>query len=109
MNSSIEIQEQVAGEQRVWLAVIARSVEEWVSGSLRNQIEAEDYLLKDNSDFSTVCAAAGLDADALRAKLIRLKKNGAGPKPLHTVRSVKYEFERPAMPLGALEDATIAA
>lgn len=109
MNSSVEIQEQVAGEQRIWLAVIARTVEEWVSGTLRNQMEAEEYLLRDDSDFSTVCAAAGLDANALRAKLLRLKKNGAGPKPLHTVRSVRYEFAAPAIPIGALGDATIAA
>lgn len=109
MNSAIEIQEQVAGEQRIWLAVIARTVEEWVGGALRNQMEAEEYLFKDSSDFSSVCAAAGLDAGALRSKLLRLKKNGAGPKPLHSVRSVKHEFQRTAGAEVDLEPAPATA
>lgn len=109
MNGTMEIQDTVAGEQRVWLAVIARTVEEWVSGSLGNQLEAEEYLFKDDGDFSTVCAAAGLDAGALRAKLLRLKKNGAGPKPRTAVRSIRSEFGHPAVPAGATDETTIAA
>lgn len=79
MDNMICAASEVEGEQRVWLAVIARTVEEWVSGPLRARMEAEDYLLHDNVDFETVCEAAGLNASTLRSKLLRLKKNGAGP------------------------------
>lgn len=101
-----ENQNPVETEQRVWLAVIARTVEEWVSGPLRTQMEAEQYLLNDENDFATVCAAAGLDPKSLRAKLLRLKKNGAGPKQLNGVRSIRQEIA-PAVQL--VEDATLAA
>ena len=38
---------EVVAEQRVWTAVIARTVEEWISGPLRSQREAESYLFTD--------------------------------------------------------------
>ncbi len=67
-------------EQRLWTAVIARTVEEWVSGPLRSRREAEAFLFEDEADFLTVCRAAGLDPGALRTKLRRLKKDsGASP------------------------------
>ena len=109
MNGTVEIQDAVVGEQRIWLAVIARTVEEWVSGSLRNQLEAEEYLFQDKSDFATVCAAAGLDPEALRGKLLRLKKNGAGPKPLNAPRTIAKEFSLPVASARAIEEDTIAA
>ena len=79
MYSTSESQGDLQGEQRLWTAVIARSVEEWISGPLRSQREAESYLFTDESDFPKVCRAAGLNPDALRTKLERLKKSGAGP------------------------------
>jgi hypothetical protein len=85
MDNMIYAGSEVEGEQRVWLAVIARTVEEWVSGPLRARMEAEDYLLNDKVDFETVCEAAGLNASTLRSKLLRLKKDGAGPRPVRTL------------------------
>jgi len=63
-------------EQRMWKAVIARTVEEWVSGPLRSRREAEAYLFEDEGDFRAVCCAAGVDPTALREKLRRLRKTG---------------------------------
>jgi hypothetical protein len=65
-------------EQRMWKAVIARTLQEWVSGPLRSRREAEAYLFEDETDFRTVCYAAGMDPTALREKLRRLRKNGDG-------------------------------
>lgn len=73
---------EVIAEQRVWTAVIARAVEEWVSGPLGSQREAESYLFSDEKDFPDVCRSAGLDPQTLRRKLNKLKKSGAGPTPL---------------------------
>ena len=62
-------------EQRVWKAVIARTIEEWVSGPLRSQREAEEYLFYDEKDFPLVCQSAGMDPGRLRARLSRLRKS----------------------------------
>jgi hypothetical protein len=70
---------EVIAEQRVWTAVIARAVEEWVSGPLGSQREAESYLFSDEKDFPDVCRSAGLDPQTLRRKLNQLKKSGKGP------------------------------
>ena len=86
---------EVQGEQRVWLAVIARTVEEWVSGPLRVQLEAEDYLLNDKTDFESVCEAAGLHPSTLRSKLLRLKKNGAGPGSVRALQQQRAATPRP--------------
>lgn len=72
---------EVFAEQRIWAAVIARTVEEWVSGPKRSQLEADSYLFGDETDFPAVCRSAGLDPQTLRRKLIKLKKSGAGPAP----------------------------
>jgi hypothetical protein len=70
---------EVGAEQRIWTAVIARAVEEWISGPLGSQREAESYLFNDETDFPAVCRSAGLDPQTLRRKLDKLKKSGAGP------------------------------
>jgi hypothetical protein len=69
----------VISEQRLWTAVVARAIEEWVSGTLRASREAENYLFNGGTDFEMVCQSAGLDARALRDKLVRLQKSGKGP------------------------------
>jgi hypothetical protein len=79
MYTMIEMHSEQLGEQRLWTAVIARAVLEWVSGPLRSQREAETYLFTDEKDFPKVCMAAGLDAQTLRTKLRKLKISGAGP------------------------------
>jgi hypothetical protein len=60
-------------EKRLWQAVIVTAIREWVSGTLRSQRKAEEYLFQDQRDFPAVCQSAGLDADLLRSKLNRLR------------------------------------
>lgn len=79
MYSMADMHDEQLGEERLWTAVIARAVLEWVSGPLRSQREAEVYLFTDDKDFPKVCMAAGMNAQTLRSKLRRLKMSGKGP------------------------------
>jgi len=67
-------------EERLWQVVLARTIEEWMSGPLRQKREAEEYLFNDNEDFLLVCQSAGMDPGRLRTQLRRLQKQGVtGP------------------------------
>jgi hypothetical protein len=65
-------------EQKLWRAVIASTVEEWVNGPLRKKREAELFLFSDNEDYRTVCYSAGINPENLRGRLekIRLRRVG---------------------------------
>lgn len=65
---------EVLAERRLWTAVLAHTVQEWVSGPLRKQREAEAYLFSDNEDFPAVCQSAGLDPQEFRARLEKLRR-----------------------------------
>jgi hypothetical protein len=67
MLQNVEVEE--TAEQKLWRAVIASTVEEWVSGPLRKKREAEQFLFTDNQDFQTVCYSAGINPENLRARL----------------------------------------
>jgi hypothetical protein len=62
--------------QKLWRAVIASTVEEWVNGPLRKKREAEQFLFSDNQDYRTVCYSAGINPENLRGRLekFRLRK-----------------------------------
>jgi hypothetical protein len=60
-------------ETRLWRAVIARTIREWISGPLRRQREAEQYLFDDDWDFPLVCQSAGMDSRRLRSRLAGLR------------------------------------
>jgi hypothetical protein len=64
-------------ELRLWKAVIVHTILEWVSGPLRRQKEAEQFLFSDDRDFRLVCESAGMDAESLRMRLgrLRLRRN----------------------------------
>lgn len=64
-------------ETRLWRAVIANAVADWVSGPLRTKREAEAYLFDDQSDFSRVCESAGMNAELLRSRLKSLRNKSA--------------------------------
>jgi hypothetical protein len=66
--------QETVGEVRLWQAVIVRTIEAWMSGSLRQKRQAESYLFDDNNDFPLVCQAAGLDPDDMRARLSKIRK-----------------------------------
>jgi len=60
-------------EARLWKAVIASTIEEWVSGPLRRSREAEEFLFNNEADFRLVCHSAGMDPETLRIRLGRLR------------------------------------
>jgi hypothetical protein len=66
-----EIEE--TAEQKLWRAVIARTVEEWVSGPLRRKREAEQFLFTDSDDYRAVCLSAGINPEDLRGRLERIR------------------------------------
>ena len=59
--------------QNLWRAVIASTVEEWVSGPLRKKREAEQFLFDDNKDYRTVCYSAGINPENLRGRLEKIR------------------------------------
>ena len=71
MSRSVEVEE--AAEHRLWRAVIASTVQEWVNGPLRRKREAEQFLFEDDQDYRTVCYSAGINPDNLRQKLEKIR------------------------------------
>jgi len=65
-------------EHRLWSAVIVNTVQEWLSGPLGLSQPAEQYLFHDEKDFPWVCESAGMNADRLRSRLVRMRKNRPG-------------------------------
>jgi hypothetical protein len=59
--------------QKLWRAVIASTVEEWVNGPLRQKREAEEFLFSDNQDYRTVCYSAGINPENLRGRLEKFR------------------------------------
>jgi hypothetical protein len=60
-------------EQKLWRAVIASTVQEWVNGPLRKKREAEQFLFTDNVDYRTVCYSAGINPENLRERLEKIR------------------------------------
>jgi hypothetical protein len=63
---------EAVAEQRLWTAVIVHAVRDWLSGTLRDQREAQRFLFEDNDNFNHVCSCAGLDPSSFRSKLLRV-------------------------------------
>jgi hypothetical protein len=72
MFQNAEVEE--TAEQKLWRAVIVRTVEEWVSGPLRQKREAEEFLFSDNQDYRTVCYSAGISPENLRGRLEKFRQ-----------------------------------
>ena len=66
-------EEDSVAEVRLWQAVIASTIREWISGPLRRKMQAESYLFGDRTDFAYVCESAGMNAGRLRRRLEGLK------------------------------------
>ncbi|HVA93276.1 MAG TPA: hypothetical protein VNI36_00070 [Candidatus Dormibacteraeota bacterium] len=69
-------QELGTAEEKLWRAVIARTLEEWVRGPLRYSRIAEQFLFDDNRDFNAVCSSAGMNPDDLRKRLQTIRARG---------------------------------
>jgi len=65
--------DQEIAEQKLWRAVIASTVQEWISGPLRRKREAEQFLFQDDDDYRTVCFSAGIDPGDLRHRLQKIR------------------------------------
>ncbi len=72
MNENIEYLDMP--ELRLWRAVIASTVDDWVHGPLRQKREAEQYLFDDDHDYREVCSSAGIDPENLRSHLKKIRK-----------------------------------
>jgi len=69
-------QKQGTAEEKLWRAVIARTLEEWVRGPLRYSRIAEEFLFDDDRDFRAVCSSAGMDPGHLRKRLQAIRERG---------------------------------
>jgi hypothetical protein len=75
-SSLLQFQERSTAEEKLWRAVITRSLEEWICGPLSFSRKAEQFLFEDQHDFQAVCSSAGMDADRLRNRLKKLRARG---------------------------------
>ncbi len=75
-SSILRINDQGTAEERLWRAVITRSLEEWICGPLSFSRKAEQFLFHDNKDFKAVCSSAGMDPDRLRNRLKTIRARG---------------------------------
>jgi len=75
-NSILRINDQGSAEERLWRAVITKSLEEWICGPLSFSRKAEQFLFHDNKDFKAVCSSAGMDPERLRNRLMKLRARG---------------------------------
>jgi hypothetical protein len=66
-------EDQEIAEQKLWRAVIAGTVQDWIRGPIRRQREAEQFLFHDDHDYRTVCFSAGIDPGNLRARLQKIR------------------------------------
>jgi hypothetical protein len=64
--------EECIGERHLWIAVVARALEDWRAGTLRERREAQRFLFDDDENFDRVCAGAGFDPASLRTQLSKL-------------------------------------
>lgn len=76
-SSTLNLQQgNSTAEEKLWRAVIAKSLEEWIAGPLRYSRIAEEFLFDDNFDFHAVCSSAGMDPNHLRRRLKVLRARG---------------------------------
>ena len=64
-SSILQYQDQGTAEERLWRAVITKTLEEWMCGPLSFSRKAEQFLFDDKKDFKAVCSSAGMDPDTL--------------------------------------------
>jgi hypothetical protein len=75
-SSFLSIQDRATAEERLWRAVITKTLEEWICGPLTFSRKAEQFLFDDNNDFKAVCSSAGMDPDRLRRRLKAIRARG---------------------------------
>ncbi len=88
---------RATAEERLWRAVIAKTLEEWVSGPLRYSRIAEEFLFHDNKDFQSVCSSAGMDPRNLRERLHSIRARIAQKTSGHA-REIGTDSRRQRIP-----------
>jgi hypothetical protein len=75
-SSILHIHDRGTAEERLWRAVITKTLEEWICGPLSFSRKAEQFLFDDNKDFKAVCSSAGMDPERLRKRLKTIRARG---------------------------------
>jgi hypothetical protein len=83
-SSGFQNRERGTAEERLWRAVIAKTLEEWVRGPLRYSRIAEEFLFHDEKDFQSVCSSAGMDPRNLRERLRSIRTRVMQRESRHT-------------------------
>jgi hypothetical protein len=60
-------------EKHLWRVVIARTIQDWLSNSLRDKRDAEQYLFQNSADLSLVCESAGINVERMRKCLNKVR------------------------------------
>ena len=93
-SSILGMRNQGTAEERLWRAVITKSLEEWICGPLSFSRKAEQFLFHDNKDFKAVCSSAGMDPDRLRNRLKTIRARGIQKEniPFRTRTNRRMDF-----------------
>ena len=97
-SSLSQIQDRGTAEERLWRAVITKTLEEWICGPLSFSRKAEQFLFDDNHDFKAVCSSAGMDPDRLRKRLKTIRARGIEKEniPFRMRAAKKLSLPQPA-------------
>lgn len=71
-NHQSNVTEDCVSERRLWTAVVARALEDWRTGTLRERRKAQQFIFEDHEDFERACFFAGLDRECLRSRLLKI-------------------------------------
>jgi hypothetical protein len=85
-SSFLNIPDRGTAEEKLWRAVITKTLEEWICGPLTFSRKAEQFLFNDNKDFRAVCSSAGMDPERLRKRLMTIRARGIQKE------SIPYRF-----------------
>jgi hypothetical protein len=93
-SSVLQLNDRGTAEEKLWRAVITKTLEEWMCGPLSFSRKAEQFLFEDNNDFKAVCSSAGMDPERLRKRLKNLRARGIQKEnlPLRTRTNKKLEL-----------------
>ncbi len=80
-------EDQEVAEQKLWLAVIANTVEDWIRGPIHRQREAEHFLFHDEHDFHTVCISAGVNPTYFRDRLKKIRAGEGAERQARATRN----------------------
>ena len=75
-SSIMQIHDRGTAEEKLWRAVITKTLEEWICGPLTFSRKAEQFLFEDKKDFKAVCSSAGMDPERLRKRLQTIRARG---------------------------------